>query len=65
MIAIELTKKAGLVHRKLFERGFILSKRPGVEVLRIDPALTVKEKDIESFLENFKHIIQELNDNEL
>ena len=60
MIAIEFTKRAEFVRKELLNRGFILVKRSGVEVLRMDPALTIKEQDIESFLEIFKKIIQEV-----
>lgn len=61
MIAIELTKHAELVHKQLLDRRFILVKRSGVEVLRMDPALTINEKDIELFLATFKQIIQEID----
>ncbi len=59
MIAIEFTEQAEFVRKELLSRRFILVKRSGVEVLRMDPALTIKEQDIESFLEIFKKIIQE------
>jgi len=64
MIAIELTKDAESVYKELINRGYILAKRAGVEVLRMDPALTIEEHDIESFLETFKQIIHQF-DNEL
>jgi acetylornithine aminotransferase len=60
MIAIELTRFAEIVHKELLNQGFILAKRSGVEVLRMDPALTIKEQDIALFLESFKKIIQEI-----
>ena len=58
MIGIELTKHAEIIRKELFNRGFILVKRSGVEVLRMDPALTIKEQDIDLFLETFEQIIQ-------
>jgi acetylornithine/N-succinyldiaminopimelate aminotransferase len=57
MIAVEFTKDAEFIHKELIKRGFIVAKRPGNEVIRIDPALTVAEKDINSFLDNLKEII--------
>lgn len=57
MLAIELTQQAELVHQKLLKNGFILVKRSGVEVLRIDPALTIEEADIKKFLTIFEQII--------
>ncbi len=57
MIAIELYYHADLVHQQLLDKGFILVKRGGVEVLRMDPALTIEEKDIKKFLTIFEQII--------
>ncbi len=60
MIAIELTKQAERIHKELLNHGFILVKRSGVEVLRMDPALTIEEQDIELFLEIFEEIIRKV-----
>jgi acetylornithine aminotransferase len=38
------------VHRDLVARGFIVGRRPGINVLRIDPCLTIQPGEIESFL---------------
>ena len=57
MIAIELTKDAEIIRRELLRHGFILAKRSGVEVLRMDPALTIAEQDIDLFLETFEQIV--------
>ena len=38
------------VHRELVHRGFLTCRRPGVSVLRIDPALTIDRADIAAFL---------------
>jgi acetylornithine aminotransferase len=61
MIAIEFTRDAGLVQKELLKKGFIVAKRSGHEVLRIDPALTVKEKDIDAFLRSLNEIITYLS----
>lgn len=61
MIAIELTRHAEFVHKELLNQGFILVKRSGVEVLRMDPALTIKEQDIKLFLESFEKIIHKID----
>jgi len=58
MIAIELSGQAELVCKELLSQGFILVKRAGVEVLRMDPALTIEEKDLDSFLTVFEKIIR-------
>lgn len=60
MIAIEFTRDAGLVQKELIKRGFIVAKRSGHEVLRIDPALTIKEKDINDFIYSLNEIINYL-----
>ncbi len=38
-------------HRALVERGYIVGRRPGVNVLRLDPSLTIDREDIDGFLE--------------
>jgi acetylornithine aminotransferase len=55
MVAIELLDDEAntfttRVHRELIGRGFIVGRRPGVRVLRIDPSLTVEREDVEAFL---------------
>ncbi|MEZ5019989.1 MAG: hypothetical protein R2756_07670 [Bacteroidales bacterium] len=45
---------------ELVRRGFIVAKRSAHEVLRIDPALTIKEKDIDQFLFSLDEIITNL-----
>jgi acetylornithine/N-succinyldiaminopimelate aminotransferase len=62
MIAIEFreTKNdslASYVYDELLKRRFIVGKRPKVNVLRIDPSLTVQENDIHDFLINFEQIL--------
>ena len=58
---MEFTRDAELVQKELIKRGFIVAKRSGHEVLRIDPALTVNEKDIDAFIDNLSEIITYLS----
>jgi len=61
MIVMEFTRDAELVQKELVRRGFIVAKRSGHEVLRIDPALTIKEKDIDDFMFSLNEIVTHLN----
>jgi acetylornithine/N-succinyldiaminopimelate aminotransferase len=47
-------------HRELVRRGYVLVRRPGVNVLRLDPSLTIDQKDIEGFLKTFEAVLTEL-----
>lgn len=38
------------VHRELIRRGFVVGRRPGINVLRLDPGLTIDLDDITRFL---------------
>ncbi len=63
MVALELIDdpKASYttrMHRELVGSGYILAKRPGLNVLRLDPSLTVERKDIEGFLETFEGLLR-------
>lgn len=44
-------------HRELVRRGYIVARRPGLNVFRIDPSLTVERKDIEAFAETLEEIV--------
>lgn len=62
MVAVELDddRQASFtvrVQRELVRRGFILARRPGLNVLRLDPALTMERADIEGFLEAFEAVL--------
>jgi 4-aminobutyrate aminotransferase-like enzyme len=64
MAAIDLKDDADAsftvrVHRELVRRGYVLGRRPGVNVLRLDPALTIDLEDIEGFLETFEDVLIE------
>jgi 4-aminobutyrate aminotransferase-like enzyme len=62
MIAIALQDDARAArttrtHRTLVQRGYIVAQRPGLNVLRLDPALTIEKKAIEGFLEVFEDVL--------
>ncbi len=60
MVALELEgdeNMARQVRQELLARGYILGQRPGLNVLRIDPALTMDIDDLEGFLQTFGHIL--------
>lgn len=62
MIAVELAggpdaSSATRVHRELLRRGFIVGRRPGTNVLRIDPSLTIENADIAGFLAAFEETL--------
>jgi acetylornithine/N-succinyldiaminopimelate aminotransferase len=51
MIALELTRGAEEVQAALLQKGYIVAKRSGHEVLRLDPPLTIPDEEIDGFLE--------------
>ncbi|MBN2460979.1 MAG: aspartate aminotransferase family protein [Candidatus Cloacimonetes bacterium] len=62
MVAIEFkddseTSFTIRVHRELVHRGYILGRRPGVNVLRLDPSLTIDREDVGDFLEAFMAVL--------
>jgi acetylornithine aminotransferase len=62
MIAIEFEDNGNFsyaerINEELLKKNIILVKRPGFEVFRVDPALTIKKNDIEYFLESFEQIV--------
>lgn len=66
MVALELKddSKASFtahVHRELVNCGYVLAQRPGLNVLRLDPSLTIGRKDIESFLEILEKVLTRSN----
>ncbi len=65
MIAVEFQKNDGFsfaekINEELLKRNVILAKRPGHEVFRIDPALTIQEEQVEYFLCTIEEIISSL-----
>lgn len=64
MVALELkddpeTSLTIRTQRELVRRGYVLGRRPGVPVLRIDPSLTIDQEDIDGFLETFESVLAE------
>lgn len=62
MLAVEIkddchAARTQQLHRDLIAGGYILSQRPGRNVLRLDPALTVEEDDIGAFLATFARLL--------
>ena len=43
------------------KRGFILAKRPGLNVFRLDPPLIIQKEDIDHFLATFDQLLADLN----
>ncbi|RPI16767.1 MAG: aspartate aminotransferase family protein [Ignavibacteriae bacterium] len=66
MIALEFIDRkdsesyASIVRKELLKRGFIVAQRYGTNVLRIDPALTVKESDVKEFIDVLEEILKEM-----
>lgn len=61
MIALEFSgpenREAAYLHRELFNKGFIVSLRPGHNALRIDPPLNIEIKHLDSFLHELEKIL--------
>jgi acetylornithine aminotransferase len=67
MMAVELDDEPGApftarVHRELVHRGHIVARRPGRNVLRLDPPLTIESADIDGFLEAFEAALTRCSD---
>ena len=41
---------AGEIYQRLIRRGLLVDRRPGTNILRIDPALTIETEDVRRFL---------------
>jgi 4-aminobutyrate aminotransferase-like enzyme len=62
MAAVELVDDAEAarairVHRELVRCGYVLARRPGLRVLRIDPALTIERDDLEGLMAAFEDVL--------
>ncbi len=62
MMALELhddprASRTTRTHRALVECGYILAQRPGLNVLRLDPCLTIEQDDLEGFLDALAGIL--------
>ncbi len=63
MLAVEFEEShtssyAEIIKSELLKRNIIVAKRPGYEALRIDPALTVKNEDIEYFFCSLEEVLK-------
>jgi len=45
------------VQKELVRNGYVLAQRPGLNVLRVDPALTIEARDIADFLAVFEKVL--------
>jgi len=64
MIALELDDDPAAsftvrTHRELVRRGFVVGRRPSINVLRLDPSLTVDPLDIDAFLATLEEVLAE------
>jgi acetylornithine/N-succinyldiaminopimelate aminotransferase len=62
MLAIEFGRDALGVYEELLKKGFILFWRPNTEVLRLDPALTVRMTTIVDFLNAFGQVLENVSE---
>jgi acetylornithine aminotransferase len=49
------------VYVQCIKRGFILAKRPGLNVFRLDPPLIIQKEDIDHFLETFDQLLADIS----
>ena len=49
------------LYAQCIQRGFILAKRPGLNVFRVDPPLIIRKEDIDPFLETFDQLLNDMN----
>jgi acetylornithine aminotransferase len=64
ILAMEFVDEPGAprtvaIHRELVERGYVTGRRPGINVIRLDPALTIDKEDIEGFLAALGETVEE------
>jgi acetylornithine aminotransferase len=45
------------IHRELVDHGYLVGRRPGMSVLRIDPALTIEPEDVIGFLGELEDVL--------
>ena len=45
------------IHREMVRRGYVVGRRPGVNVLRLDPGLTIDQNEVKGFLETFEAVL--------
>jgi acetylornithine aminotransferase len=66
MVAVELerdaeTSSTARVHKELVSRGYLVGRRPGINVLRIDPSLTIQREELAGFIVAFESVLAELD----
>lgn len=66
MVAIELSDDSkgtytSFVRKELLQNGYIVAQRPSLNVLRIDPSLTIEKDSIEGFLYAFETVLNRLS----
>jgi 4-aminobutyrate aminotransferase-like enzyme len=64
MVALELEGGADAeltttVHRALAERGYVVGRRSGLNVLRLDPSLTIEAEEIDGFLAALEGVLSD------
>jgi 4-aminobutyrate aminotransferase-like enzyme len=47
------------IFKGLFDKGFILAKRPNKPVLRLDPPLIISKSEIDAFTDVLKDLLTE------
>jgi 4-aminobutyrate aminotransferase-like enzyme len=65
MAAIELhdgpdASLTSRTQRELVRRGYVVGKRPGLAVLRLDPGLTIDMEDVDGFLAALEEVLTAL-----
>lgn len=63
MIAVDLDGDAEIarqVRLALLDRGILLAQRPGLNVLRIDPPLTISPEDVDGFIRNLEAVLNQI-----
>jgi len=67
MIAIEFSQPVEhasmqALHEQLIQNGYIVAKRPGLNVLRLDPPLIIEKKNIDAFIDTLSLLIKSCTD---
>ena len=59
MIALEMADEPAAIdlHRRLARHGYVAARRPGLNVLRLDPSLTIEIAELQGFLEKLEQIL--------
>lgn len=61
MVAVELNgdpETTAKVRQALLDNGFVVAQRPGLSVLRLDPALTISREDLEGFIRTLEAVLK-------